>query len=72
MGRERGGESQQGGSRNDLQEEGRPNRREFLAGSVGALAASRMKNLNAFSSLPREGAAHGESAYGGGAAPRDH
>ena len=51
MGDERGGEARQ--EREQRQGKGRPNRREFLAGSVGALAASRMKNLNAFGSLPR-------------------
>ena len=50
----RGGESRWEQERS--QEEGRPNRREFLAGSVGALAASRMKNLGGLSSLSREGA----------------
>ena len=70
MGHERGGESRQ--EREQREGKGQPNRREFLAGSVGALAASRVKNLNAFSSLSREGARDGESAYGGGAAPRDH
>jgi inosine-uridine nucleoside N-ribohydrolase len=34
-------------------ERGRPNRREFLAESVGALAAARMNKLGAFGSLPR-------------------
>ncbi|MGB9243258.1 MAG: nucleoside hydrolase [Candidatus Acidiferrales bacterium] len=56
MGHERGGEARQEREERS-REEGRPNRREFLAGSVGALAASRMKNLSAFGSLPREGGA---------------
>ncbi len=70
MGHERGGESRQ--EREQSEGKGQPNRREFLAGSVGALAASRMKNLNAFSSLPRGGCDDGESAYGGGTAARDY
>ena len=70
MGHERGRESRQ--AQEQSEGTGRPNRREFLAGSVGALAASRMKNLNAFGSLPHEGGGARESAYGGGAAPRDH
>jgi inosine-uridine nucleoside N-ribohydrolase len=43
--RERGHAEAQSGER------GRPNRREFLAGSVGALAAARMNKLGAFGSL---------------------
>jgi len=45
--RERGHGEVQSGERD------RPNRREFLAGSVGALAAARMNKLGAFGSLPR-------------------
>jgi len=37
-------------------ERGQPNRREFLAESVGALAAARMNKLGAFGSLPRAAA----------------
>ena len=71
MGHERGGESRR--EREQREEAGRPNRREFLAGSVGALAAARInKKFGGFSSLSREGGRDGESAYGGGAASRDH
>ena len=71
MGHERGGESRQ--EREQRQGKGRPNRREFLAGSVGALAAARInKKFGGLSSLSREGRGDRESAYGGGAAPRDY
>ena len=42
-------------------ERGRSNRREFLAGSVGALAAARMNKIGALGSVPRA-AASKESA----------
>ena len=58
MGHERGGESRQGREQERSQENGRPNRREFLAGSVGALAAARInKKFGGVSSLSREGRA---------------
>ena len=67
MGHERGRESQQG--REQSEETERPNRREFLAGSVGALAAARInKKFGRFSSLSREGAAQEKAPTA--AAPR--
>jgi len=56
MGHERRGESRR--AQEQGEGKGRPNRREFLTGSVGALAAARMnKRFGGFSSLPRESAA---------------
>jgi pyrimidine-specific ribonucleoside hydrolase len=39
--------------REHAREKGQPNRREFLAGSVGAFAAARMSKTGGFGSLPR-------------------
>src|ERR1700723_833421 len=58
MGHERRGESRQGREQERSQENGRPNRREFLAGSVGAMAAARInKEFGGVSPLSREGGA---------------
>src|ERR1700723_1751643 len=58
MGHERRGESRQEREQEGSRGKGRPNRREFLAGSVGALAAARInKKLGGVGSLSREGGA---------------
>src|ERR1700723_3315182 len=58
MGHERRGESRQEREQEGSRGKGRPNRREFLAGSVGALAAARInKKFGGVSSLSREGRA---------------
>jgi len=47
---------ERGRGQEDENSNGKTNRREFLAGSVGAVAAAGMNKLGAFGSMPREGA----------------